>query len=379
MSAPERIDVMRPWITEDEADAVRRVLDSGWVAQGPETARFEAAFAASQQVDRAVATSNCTAALHLALTVAGVGPGDEVIVPSFSFVATANAPCYVGAEPVFADVDLATGNLTVGAVDAVASPRTAALIAVDQAGVPVDLEPLRRWCDRRGVVLIEDAACGAGAHYRGRPVGVGADLTTWSFHPRKVMTTGEGGMLTTNDAAWADRAARLREHSMSVSAAHRHEQLVPAQESYDEVGYNFRMTDLQAAVGLVQLGKLPALVARRRKLAARYSAALDGLPGVVPVAEPDHARSTFQSYWVRLDPEFPVDRERALALLGERGISARRGIMAAHRHPAHAGRRRGELPVTERLTDTTLILPLHHLLSADAQARVVEALAEVAS
>lgn len=379
MKAPRRIDVMRPWFTAAEAEAVRRVLESGWVAQGPETARFEEAFALTVQADHAVATSSCTAALHLALVVAGVGPGDEVIVPSFSFVATANAPCYVGAAPVFAEVELETGNLTAASVDAVASARTAAVIAVDQGGMPVDLEPLRRWCDRRGVVLIEDAACGIGSTYRGRPVGVGADISVWSFHPRKVITTGEGGMLTTNNPAWAQRAARLREHAMSVSAAERHEQLVPAAESYLEVGFNYRMTDLQATVGRVQLDKLPAILARRRELAARYTTALAGLPGLVPVTEPENARSNFQSYWVRLGAEYPLDRDATLDLLGQRGVSARRGIMAAHLHPAHATRRRAPLPVTELLTSSSLILPLHHTLSADAQARVIEALVEGAS
>jgi dTDP-4-amino-4,6-dideoxygalactose transaminase len=369
-----RINVMQPWLGEEEVAAVAEVLRSGWVAQGPRVRAFEEAFAVHQQASHAVALSSCTTALHLALVVAGIGAGDEVVVPSFSFIATANAVQYAGARPVFADVDPLTGNLSVETVAAALTPRTRAVVAVDQGGVPVDLDPLRELCDARGVVVVEDAACGAGSTYRGRPVGAGAEVTAWSFHPRKVLTTGEGGMLTTPHEFWATRARRLREHGMSVSAAERHASVVAPPEEYLELAYNYRMTDLQAAVGVVQLGRLDEVVERRRTLAAGYAKALAEVEGLRPVADPAYGTSNFQSYWVEVLPSYGEDREALLLRLGEAGVSARRGIMATHRQPAYRGVEHVALPVTERLTDTTLILPLFHQLSDSEQSRVLDVL-----
>ena len=371
-----RINVMQPWLGSEEIAAVAEVIASGWVAQGPRVAEFEGAFAAAQGAAHAVATSNCTTALHLALVVAGVGAGDDVVVPSFSFIATTNAPTYVGARPVFADVDPTTGNLTAASVEAALTDRTRAVIVVDQGGVPVDLDAIRAVCDPRGIVVVEDAACGAGSTYHGRPVGAGAEIAAWSFHPRKILTTGEGGMLTTSRPDWAARARRLREHAMSVSAAARHASVLAPPEEYAEIGFNYRMTDLQAAVGLVQLGRLPEVVRRRRELAAGYAKAIAEIAGLRAVTDPAWGTGNYQSYWVEVLPEFPLDREGLLAHLAEADISSRRGIMAAHRQPAYRDLDTAAtaLPVTERLTDNTLILPLFHQMSESEQARVVDAL-----
>lgn len=376
----DRISVMRPWLGAEEIEAVSEVIASGWIAQGPRTAEFERAFSQAQGVSYGVATSSCTTALHLALVVAGVRPGDDVVVPSFSFIATANATTYVGARPVFADVDPTTGNVTAETVAAVLTPATTAVIAVDQGGVPVDLRPLRELCDRHSLVLVEDAACGAGSTYDGMPVGAGADVTAWSFHPRKLLTTGEGGMLTTCNPEWAARARRLREHAMDISAADRHSAVLPAKESYTEVGFNYRMTDMQAALGLVQLGRLPEMVRRRRSLAEDYRTVLDTIPELRCVADPPFGTSNFQSFWVEVLPGFPVDRDELLAWLAADGISARRGIMAAHREPAYAGHSGvvAPLPVTERLTDSTLILPMYHTMTAEELDRVVDSLVTAA-
>ncbi|WP_208902850.1 DegT/DnrJ/EryC1/StrS family aminotransferase [Streptomyces incarnatus] len=374
----DRIPVMIPWLGEEEARAASDAVLSGWVAQGPRVAGFERAFAERVGAEHGIAVSSCTTALHLSLVALGLGPGDEVVVPSLSFIATANAVRYVGAEPVFADVDLATGNLTPDTVDAVRTPRTKAVLAVHQGGVPADVHALRAACADRDLPLVEDAACAIGSTVGGKPVGHGALLAAWSFHPRKLVTTGEGGMITTDDAEWAARLRRLREHGMNASAAQRHASDSPVLESYLEVGFNYRMTDIQAAVGLVQLGKLDTMIARRRELAARYDALLYDVPGLTPVRDPAHGQSNFQSYWVLLDEDFPVGRDDLLAALAEAGVSARRGIMAAHLEPAYADHPRPPLPVTERITRDSLILPLFHTMTEAQQDRVVAALREQA-
>jgi dTDP-4-amino-4,6-dideoxygalactose transaminase len=366
------IPVMKPWLGAEEADAAAEAVRSGWVAQGPRVAEFEVAFAAHLGAGHAVATSSCTTALHLTMVLAGLGSGDEVVVPSLSFIATANAPRYVQATPVFADVDQSTQNLTAETVEAVLTPATRAVIVVHQGGAPADVDAIRRLCREREIDVIEDAACALGSTYAGRPVGVGAELATYSFHPRKLVTTGEGGMLLCDSPEGSDRARRLREHGMSVSAAERHRSGVPVLEQYLETGFNFRMTDVQAAIGLVQLGRLPAMVARRRQLARRYSEAFADLPGVVTAADPPHGTSNFQSYWLLLPPDSPIGRNELLEALGSAGISARRGIMAAHREPAFAGHPHIPLPVTERLTGDSVILPLYHTMSLEDQDRVID-------
>jgi dTDP-4-amino-4,6-dideoxygalactose transaminase len=371
------IPVIRPVLGDEEAAAVAEVVRSGWVAQGPRVAEFERAFATRFDSPHGVATTSCTTALHLALLLAGVGPGDEVVLPSLSFIATANVARYVGALPVFADVDPTTGNVTAKTVEAVLSARTRAVIAVDQAGVPVDLDEIRAICDPREIRVIEDAACAVGAVYRGRPVGAGAAVAAWSFHPRKLMTTGEGGMLTTSSEDWAVRARRLREHGMSVSAADRHASQSVIFEEYLETGYNYRMTDMQAAVGLVQLTRLDGIVARRRELAAHYQQLFAALPGIATVRDPEYGETNYQSFWIILPDGFPVGRDELLQRLFDAGISARRGIMASHREPAYADVS-ADLPATDWFTSRSLILPLFHEMAAADQDAVVQVVADAA-
>jgi perosamine synthetase len=358
---------MRPWLGDEEAAAAAAAVASGWVAQGPRVAEFEGAFAAAIGVDHAVAVSSCTTALHLALFVAGVGPGDEVIVPSLSFIATANAVRYVGARPIFADVQLVTQNLTPQTVEPCITDRTRAVILVDQAGVPADLDGMTALCESRDITVIEDAACAAGSTYLGRPAGAGARLAAFSFHPRKLITTGEGGMLVTPDGELAGRLRRLREHGMDVSAAERHRSRQPVIEHYIEVGFNYRMTDVQAAIGLVQLAKLGQMIDRRRMLACRYQALLSDVPGLLTAQDPPYGETNYQSFWILLPEETSVSRDELLQILANAGISARRGIMAAHLEPAYAVSGHVSLPVTERLTARSLILPLFHQMTEPQQ------------
>ena len=365
----EQIPVMIPLLGVEEQEAAAAAIASGWIAQGPRVAEFEERFAAAVGSELGVAVSSCTTGLHLALHVLGIGPGDEVVVPSLSFIATANSVRYVGAEPRFADVDPLTQNLTVETIAAATTPSTRAVILVHQAGMPADVDAVTTWCRDHDIALVEDAACAIGSTYRGRLVGAGAHLAVFSFHPRKILTTGEGGMIVTQDPEISTRLRRLREHGMSVSAADRHRSGgAPVKEQYLEVGFNYRMTDIQAAVGLVQLDRLPGVIARRRELADRYAAGLADLPGVRTPSDPPWGTTNFQSYCVLVDAE--PGRDELMARLASVGISTRRGIMAAHLEPPYAAPP-VSLPVTEHLTANTIILPLYHALTEAQVDRVV--------
>ena len=262
------IPVARPFLGEEEAAAAREAILSGWVTQGPRVAAFEEAFARYVGAPHACAVSSCTAALHLALYALGVGPGDEVVTVSHSFVATANAVAYCGATPVFVDVDPGTYNIDPALIDAAVTPRTKVVMPVHQMGLPCDLDAVLAVAEKRGLPVVEDAACATGSEVRvggrwgkvGRPHGA---VACFSFHPRKVVTTGDGGMLTTRDPALDAKFRLLRQHAMSVPDTVRHAAKAVVFEGYPEVGFNYRLTDVQAAVGSVQLRRLPEFLARR--------------------------------------------------------------------------------------------------------------------
>jgi perosamine synthetase len=368
------IPFARPEFDDAEPRAVAEVLASGWVSQGPMVARFEECFAERVGARYAVATSSCTTALHLTLVLAGVGPGDEVICPSYSFIATANAILYTGATPVFADIDRETWNIDPRDVAQRITARTKAIIAVHQVGLAADLERLEEIVPADGsIAMIEDAACAIGSIYRGRPIGSRGHTAAFSFHPRKIISTGEGGMITMDDGAMAARARRLRSHSASVSADVRHEARGLVFEEYRELGFNYRMTDLQAAIGLEQLQKLEGLLARRRAIAQRYDAAFAGLPIQTP-ASPSYAVHTYQSYGIRLTRDCAVTRDDLLHELARVGISSRRGIPPIHLEPLYLARLgRMSLPVTEEVAARSLFLPVFPSLSESEQGRVIDA------
>jgi len=373
------IPVARPFVGTEEETAVLQVLRSGWLSQGQHVAEFEGRFAEYVGAKHAIALSSCTAALHLALLAAGISKGDEVLCPSLSFIATANAIRYVGAKPIFVDIDPATYNLDPNRIEDAITTRTRAILLVHQIGLPAALTEILEIAHRQNLMVIEDAACASGSTYHGRRIGwPHAQFACFSFHPRKILTTGEGGMITTGDDQASTRIRRLRQHAMTTSDLARHSAQRVMLESYEEVGYNYRMTDLQAAVGLIQLRRLDDFLARRRFLAQRYSSALAKLGWLVLPQEPDGLGHNYQSYMLRLTPDAPIARDVLMQGLLDRGISTRRGIMAIHREPPYRDSRWDRaLPHTDAVTNDSVILPLFHQMTEQEQDQVVQAIKEL--
>lgn len=371
------IPIALPMLDDKEANAARAAVLSGWVSQGPQVSAFEREFAALVGAPYACAVSNCTTALHLALTALNVGPADEVITVSHSFVATSNCIRYCGATPIFVDIDADTYNIDPDRVSEAITPRTRAIIAVHQMGMPCNLAALTALAARHRVVLIEDAACAAGSEIRmngsweriGKPHGL---IACFSFHPRKVITTGEGGMLTTMDAQLDSKFRLLRQHGMSVPDTVRHGSPQVIFEDYPMIGFNYRMTDIQAAVGRKQLERLPELVARRRALASRYSELLGNIDGLRLPFEPDWARSNWQSYCVRLPNR--LNQLSVMQKLLDQGIATRRGIMCSHREAPYAGIEwPHDLRQSELAQDHSILLPIYAQMTGDDQERVADA------
>jgi dTDP-4-amino-4,6-dideoxygalactose transaminase len=363
------IPIAMPLLDKNEADAAREVVLSGWVSQGPQVAAFEREFSALVGAPHASAVCNCTVALHLALTALHIAPGDEVITASHSFIATANCIRYCGANPVLVDIDPDTYNIDPARVAEAITPRTRAILAVHQMGMPCDLSALATLTKRHDLVLIEDAACAAGSQIRvggqwdwiGKPHG---QIACFSFHPRKVITTGEGGMLTTSNPEFDRNFKLLRQHGMSVPDTVRHSSPQVIFETYLEVGFNYRMTDVQAAVGRKQLQRLPQLVARRRAHASRYAELLGNIEGLSLPAEPEWARSNWQSYCVRLPDH--VDQREVMQNLLDRGVATRRGVMCSHREaPYLDGKQRHDLRQSELAQDHSILLPIYAQMSED--------------
>lgn len=379
MSTPRRIvHIALPCTGEEEIMAVREPLETGWLTQGPKVAAFETEFAARHAVVHALATTSCTTALHLALAALEIGPGDEVIVPAFTWVATANVVLYCGATPVLADVDRNTFNIDPADVARRITARTKAIIPVHLFGLCADMDALRAVLPPH-VKVIEDAACAAGASYKGRPAGGLGDAAAFSFHPRKSITTGEGGMLTSNDVAFAEVANMLRNHGASLSEEQRHKGARPyLLPEFNLLGFNYRMTDLQGAVGVAQLAKLDGFIAERQKWADWYRARLADISWLRMPEVPEGYRHAWQSFVTYVDPATaPMPRNDIMDRLQKMGVATRPGTHAVHMlglYRDRFGLSPDDFPGARDCDANTMAIPLHNRMTAEDYAYVVEAL-----
>ncbi|HWQ96420.1 MAG TPA: DegT/DnrJ/EryC1/StrS family aminotransferase [Candidatus Methylomirabilis sp.] len=389
------VPVARPWLDEREVEAAKRVILSGWVTQGPEVLAFEKEFASFVKAKYATAVSSCTAALHLALLAVGVQPGDEVITVSHSFIATANSIRYCGATPVFVDIQPETFNMDPTRIENIITERTSAILCVHQLGMPCDLRSILDISHNYNIPVVEDAACAIGSEILwdnkwekiGKPHG---DVACFSFHPRKIITTGDGGMITTSNSEWDKQFHMWRQHSMNLSDVVRHGSKEVIFESYPELGYNYRMTDIQAAIGREQLKRLSNIIDRRRYLAERYKKLLANASWIRLPEEPSWARSNWQSFCVQIES---FDQRTVMQELLAAGVASRRGVMCAHREPAYdneswsCGEDRNscgcvsdtcmQLIKSKWAQDSSIILPLFPQMTEDQQDIVINALYQV--
>ena len=358
------IPISKPFLSTEEAQAAYDTILSGWVTQGPRVEEFENEFAKLTGAKYAIAVSNCTTALHLSLIVAGVGKDDEVICPSLSYIATANSIRYVGAKPVFAEV-CNDYNLDVKDIENRITKNTKAILLVHQMGMPANIDEVKNICKKYSLELIEDAACAIGSCYKNKMIGSHSELVCFSFHPRKVITTGDGGMITTSRLDYYERLKKLRQHGMSVNDRVRHASKKVIFEKYEELGYNYRLTDIQASVGIQQVKKLNEIVQKRREIASLYNSAFKDIECIDLPKDNRHSISNFQSYSIILKKNCPIKRNELMQKLLDHGIATRKGIMLAHKEEAYTNFDFKNLEHSEFLSNNSIILPLYVPMSKD--------------
>lgn len=369
------MNITEPLFDEDEIVALKRCLDSKWVTQGPFAAEFEKLFAQRHQVVSALTTTSCTAALHLATLALGLKAGDEVIVPAFTWVTSANCAEYVGAKAVFADVEIDSYNLDPDALEAAITPRTRAVVAVHLFGMPARMDEIMAIASKHGLSVIEDAACAVGTTYRGTPVGGLGRFGCFSFHPRKVITTGEGGMITTNDPTLSALVASLRNHGATGPAPGNDPSKPYTMSTFMNLGFNLRMSDIQAAVGVAQMAKLDRLLNERRTLASRYHELLAEVPDIAVPIPNDGFGHSYQSYVIRLLSGGLEKRNKIMDELAHLNIQTRPGTHAAYRLGYYAnkyGLHPHQFPVARTCEETTITLPVFPNMSEEQQEFVVK-------
>jgi perosamine synthetase len=366
---PRRVPLALPLTADDEFEEVREVLSSGWLTQGPKVTQFEEMVAERLGVAHAFATSSCTTGLHLALAALEVGPGDEVLVPDFTFPATANVVIQQGATPVLVDIEPGTYNVDAGELARHLTERTRAIMPVHLFGLSADMGPVREFAREHGLAVIEDAACALGATYGDEACGAMSDAGCFSFHPRKVITTGEGGMVVTNRDDVAERLALLRNHG-GVRRDGRF--------TFEAAGYNYRLSDVHAAIGIAQMRRLDEMLEARRALAAGLCDGIESVPGIEPPFVPEWDGHVYQAFVAMLDED--VDRDAVIAGLRERGVESTLGTYALHVQPFFAGLREPdapELPASQAAFERSLALPLYPSMGDAELERVLAALREV--
>jgi perosamine synthetase len=362
------MNITEPHFNEEEIRLIEEVLNSRWVTQGPKTAEFESLFASRHRLQYALATTSCTSALHLSTLALQLQPGDEVVVPAFTWLTSAHSAEYVGAKAVFADVDLVTFNLDPTALEAAITPRTRAIVVVHLFGKAAPMDEIMAIAQRQKLAVIEDAACAVGTTYKGVPIGAIGDLGCFSFHPRKVITTGEGGMVTTNRKDLADRVKSLRNHGATGPASGADPCKPYTMSTFDMLGFNLRMSDIQAAVGVAQMAKLDRLLAERRRLALRYSELLAGTEEIiVPTDDPGH---TYQSYVIQLAANDRERRNLIMEHLAKLNIQTRPGTHAVHRLGYYVnkyGLKPEQFPNACKAEDASITLPIFPGMTDDQQ------------
>jgi dTDP-4-amino-4,6-dideoxygalactose transaminase len=368
MDKKRKISIAAPYLDKKEIAAMRKPLLSGWLTQGSCVEDFEKRFAKIHGVRYAVATTSCTTALHLALLALGIGPGDEVIVPSFTWIATANAVEYAGARPVFCDIEPDTYNLSVKGLKALINPRTRAVIPVHLFGLCAEMDKIKPICQQHKLRIIEDAACAVGASVNGKKAGSFGDIGCFSFHPRKIVTTGEGGMCTTDNKTVARYLTALRNHGASIPEEKRSLSDKPYRlPDFNILGYNYRMTDLQGAIGLVQLSRLKSFILQRQRWAQWYRDELKGLKWLKMPFVPAGYRHSYQSFVCYVDEnKAPCSRNELMEKLYSRGVNTRSGTIAVHMQNYYVRKYNidpDSLPVAKDCHLHSLAIPLHNRMS----------------